>query len=465
MNRKSYLYFSILVGIPVLIYLVGISLYSSPFIQGTNLSNDFKHYYLAYAKGDTTREQHYKRKIYDIVEHRLRPNPDDPLAKFIWIGMFSGNEDIALISGTVHFSYLRQNRIALDIIIILSALLYVPGFLVSVNGICHNVFTFIFRFHKSQNRAFLKYFVNLSKELNADYSGNIPQSGGMKALFAFFPGWLIGLLIGYYDGGYDLYLQNPVVPIAFFSVAHLFCACAGGILVSIFQQLIGFILMRFDIDIISSYVDDIIAAVLGISISTIVFTNSIGTTLSVTLGILLFTVVKNSTLRLRNKYIWDIEEPCAENRTYENIEYGFSFIIPAGWVKRKLPREFSTTGGQIQITHQHGRASFNVSVGLLDPPEWKDKEIRARALYSYLSGASGDNREIHVDTKKGVGGATNAIVAEYIKNWPIPGIKLIAKGGLISIFHNGLDYAIQWHALPDFEAAVRSIISSFKFKS
>lgn len=461
-DRKYGLYLSF-VALPALIFIVYISVYTTPLIHSSDLDKYLKKYYLAYAQDDKSAEFDYRQKIFHVIDHRLWPDPSEPLAKYIWVGMLSGNEDIALVSGSVHFSYLLKSKKATNFIIILSAFFYTSCFLVGVIGICHNILTYIFRFYISPNRAYLIYFTNHCKELNIDYSGKVSGIGYAKALFAFFPGWLIGLLIGYYFGSYNLYLQNPIVSTFLFGGAHLYCACTGSILIIIIQQIIGFLLMRFNIDIINSYIDDFICVLFGVSISTIVLKNGLGITVSVTLGTLLLTIAKNSAVRLRNKYVWDLEEDTDNDRTYVNEKYSFSFTIPTGWKRRKLVREFRNTGGQIAITHKYGRATFNLSVGLLDHQEWIDKETRASAAYAFLLNAPSKNENIKINTLKAISGEQNVVYAEYKGRWPIAGIDLKGKNGLISIYHNALEYVIQWVALPEFEDSVYGIISTFKF--
>lgn len=74
---------------------------------------------------------------------------------------------------------------------------------------------------------------------------------------------------------------------------------------------------------------------------------------------------------------------------YRNMEYDFSFTIPIGWLKQKLVHEFSSTGGQIAVSHKSHKATFNVSVGEPDQKEWVTKESRASAVRAFLAQTPG----------------------------------------------------------------------------
>ena len=60
----------------------------------------------------------------------------------------------------------------------------------------------------------------------------------------------------------------------------------------------------------------------------------------------------------------------ASDTRYDDPLFNFSLIIPPGWVKQKLVEEFVRTGGRLAISHVSHAATFNVSVGPPDRPEW-----------------------------------------------------------------------------------------------
>jgi tetratricopeptide (TPR) repeat protein len=151
--------------------------------------------------------------------------------------------------------------------------------------------------------------------------------------------------------------------------------------------------------------------------------------------------------------------------TYTNAEYGFSFVIPAGWLKQRLVQQFSTTGGQIAISHNTHRATFNVSVGPPDRPEWTAKEARASAVRAFLTRAPGRIGSIAITTTIAVGGESNTVSAEYETETEIRGVTRRRRDGLMSVIHNGLEYALQWSAERDLEEQVKGIIDSFKFET
>ena len=63
-----------------------------------------------------------------------------------------------------------------------------------------------------------------------------------------------------------------------------------------------------------------------------------------------------------------------------------------------------------------------------------------------------------------MGGEPNTVSAEYETETDIRGVTGRRRNGLISIMHNGLEYALQWSAERDFEDKVKGIIDSFKFE-
>lgn len=158
------------------------------------------------------------------------------------------------------------------------------------------------------------------------------------------------------------------------------------------------------------------------------------------------------------------EENPAVPRDYRNTQYAFSFKIPAGWERLQRVGQFQRTGGQVAITHKTLNATFNVSVGPPDRPEWRTKEIRASAVRDFLTREPGRIRGIEVTTSTLVGGEANTVSAEYETHDAVRGVPAKFKNSLISIVHSGLEYAIQWRATPEYEDSVRTIITSFQFE-
>lgn len=154
-----------------------------------------------------------------------------------------------------------------------------------------------------------------------------------------------------------------------------------------------------------------------------------------------------------------------EPSTYTNSEYAFSFVIPAGWLRQRSVQEFSATGGQIAVSHKTHGATFNVSVGPPDRPEWSAREARVTAVRGFLSREPGRIGSIAISTSTPVGGEPNTVSAEYETETPIRGARRRRGAGLISIIHNGLEYALQWSAESDLEDQVKGIIDSFRFET
>lgn len=155
----------------------------------------------------------------------------------------------------------------------------------------------------------------------------------------------------------------------------------------------------------------------------------------------------------------------SEPTQYTNMEYGFSFTIPAEWLKQRLVHQFSSTGGQVAISHKSHKATFNVSVGPPDRPECRAKETKAGAVRDFISRAPGRIGDVAVSTSTPIGGESNTVCAEYTGQRDIRGISVRTKEGLISIIHDGLEYAIQWSATSEYEDQVKAIIASFKFEN
>lgn len=556
-----------MITLPALLYIIGMSVFFSPGVQGVNLENDFKNYYLAYSDAKPDALSGSQRRIQQILHSipRIRRSPDTSLERAIWVGMLSGNENIALTSGAVHFSYLIENDKTTSIFtLILSCLIYTSCFLVGVSGIWHNVLTYVMRLDIFPTKCYLRYAVQYFKDLSTNNKEQkVPLKGYVKALYAYIPCWLIGLVIGYINGDYHMYIQSSVVPGYLLICAHLCCVCIGSSLVLSINQVILFLLMRINVDVVTRYVDDVICAVVAIGISKWIFNNGLGTTIAVTLATLLYTIMMNNRTRavsvdeyektalsaigyaniglhyhrkrkiqnaidmfkraidiytdhgqindtapvyasLGKVYLdngdlglaedtlqqaltiyrrrshaqeaintitalFDLiaeqKQSCEEPSAYTNAEYGFSLIIPAGWLKQKLVQQFSNTGGQIAISHNTHKATFNVSVGPPDRPEWKAREARANAVKEFLASTVGRIGSITITTSVAVGGEPNTVAAEYQTEKEIRGVKRKRRDGLISIIHDGLEYALQWSAERDLEKQVKEIVDSFKFET
>jgi hypothetical protein len=150
-------------------------------------------------------------------------------------------------------------------------------------------------------------------------------------------------------------------------------------------------------------------------------------------------------------------------RLYTNEQYEFRFLIPHGWLEQRLVPGFAETGGQVAISHTAHRATFNVSVGPPGRPEWVAKEARAKALSRYLRGVSGRVGAIVMDSSLVVGGEPNTVAGEYDLESGGGGPLLRRRAGLISIVRpNGVEYTLQWSAMPELVSEVKRIIASFE---
>jgi hypothetical protein len=143
--------------------------------------------------------------------------------------------------------------------------------------------------------------------------------------------------------------------------------------------------------------------------------------------------------------------------------FGFSFDIQPGWVKQPLSATFSRTGGRIAVSHFSHAATFNVSAGVLDRPEWCLLEVRASSVEDFVRPIPGRVSEVEVDTTTPIAGEENVVIAEFDARHEIAGHPRVRKHGFLSIFHKGTEYVIQWSAEPQLQAETRQMISSFKF--
>ena len=305
-KRKSHL-FSILT-FPVLLYLTWVSLFFSPIYQGKDIENEFNDYFKTYILSNHEhRSEERIRHLISTLNLRLRHSPDEPLAKHIWVGMFSGNENIALISGSIHFNYLIKNDISSSPSVILIIIIFSALLLVTISTVCHNTLTYALRLHRFPTENYIKYTFQYFKDLGIKSSEigkkdeeQVRLKGVIRVLFAFVPIWSIGLLIGYFQGDYNNYIQSHIVSQHLLIIIHLFCTCAGSIIILTINHIILFLFMRFNIDIVTNFLDDIICAILSIFISVWIFNNSLGTTLTVALFCMIYTLQQNNDSRGEN---------------------------------------------------------------------------------------------------------------------------------------------------------------------
>jgi tetratricopeptide (TPR) repeat protein len=171
-----------------------------------------------------------------------------------------------------------------------------------------------------------------------------------------------------------------------------------------------------------------------------------------------------ATARLLDR-VAERRQDCDKPSTYTDTENSLSLIIPADWLKQRSVQDFSDAGGQIAISHKTHRATFTVSVGPPDKPEWIAQEARATAVREYLAHVPGRVSDAAVTTFRSVGGEQNTVWAEYQTESTICGATRRQQAGLISIVHHGLEYALQWSAEPDLEQQAKAIVDSFTFET
>ncbi len=549
-----------------LLYLAVISLYFSPGFQGTSIENDFREYYQAYAKGNRVDQSRLKKiqRLVNSAPLRLSQSSDAPLENSIWIGMFSGNDNISLTSGAVHFDYLiKNNALISPFSLVLSSILLAAVLLVSFSLTCHNILTYIFRLNVAPTETFIINTFYYFKDLGIKGEKKLQSTGYVKMLLAFLPGWLIGLIIGYSCGDYSSYFEYPVVDVYLFIFLHFYCVCAGCVFVLLINQIILYFSMRLDIDIVTNKFHDLACGVVAFAISVWIYNNSLGSTASVTLATLFYTIVLNNrsrgralreyrssslagygffklgltyhrrrkitkainmfkkaidiynnlglaydtapvygslgkvyfdngdldlaenTLRkalalytgLPNSHkaidtinrlchlIKERREPAFSSKKYSNNAFKFSFIIPADWLEQNQAPQFTKTGGQIVVSHKTHRATFNVSVGPPDRPEWIRLEVRSMAMKEFLKRVPGLVGNIEVTTSSDFPGQANVVSARYDTITILQGVRRQRKNGIISIIQNNLEYTMQWSCEYELEKEIKMIINSFNFDS
>jgi len=305
MNKLTTILWSFIVLIATL-YLIRLSVFLSPYIQGVNIENDFKNYYITNFSGKIDSQSDFKKKISIILNSipRIRNNTNDSLKSRIWICMFSGNENIALTSGAIHFSYLIENDKTTNILtLILLCIFYSTSYLIVLSAIWHNVLTYVMRFETFPTKCYIRYYVQYTKDFSQN-KNNILQADSIKEywkiIFTNIPIWLIGFIIGFLNKDYNLYIESPVIPLYLFIFLFVYCVCVGSLLVVSLNQIILYFFMRINVDVVTTYVDDVICALLGIVVSKWIFNNGLGTTVAVTIVSLIYTIIQNNITRSVN---------------------------------------------------------------------------------------------------------------------------------------------------------------------
>jgi hypothetical protein len=270
-------------ALPGVLLLLVVSLSSTPTFRGPDLETDFREYYTAVATKDHAREALYEERVARFLDFRLWRKPA-PVASYSWVGMFSGNDTVSLTSGTLSFAYLLRTGKSTGPLLVVSSLVLTALLLVGLTSMTHNILTCIFRFPSSPNRSYLIYRDKLFTELDVGANGAIGMGGAIGVMLAFLPGWLIGVAVGYVSGDFSLYLETPVVAPYLVFAAHLYCTCAGGLVVLLAVQVLRFALLRLDINVTGIHFDEVTVAALGVVSSTLIFRNDIGTSTAVTLA-------------------------------------------------------------------------------------------------------------------------------------------------------------------------------------
>lgn len=140
-----------------------------------------------------------------------------------------------------------------------------------------------------------------------------------------------------------------------------------------------------------------------------------------------------------------------------------SFDIPPNWANQKLQPSFVRGGGRIAISHRSHAATFNLSVGRLEEPEYQLPEVRAAAVKTFVSKIPHRIGDIEVRTFVPIDGENNVVVAEYDTGTLVWEAVRQRRNGFLSIVHDGLEFALQWSAESDNEGETRGIVASFRF--
>jgi hypothetical protein len=119
---------------------------------------------------------------------------------------------------------------------------------------------------------------------------------------------------------------------------------------------------------------------------------------------------------------------------------------------------FLFTGGKVAYQSPDGRASFNISVGKLDRPEWASREARRAAMTDFLGRAPSRYRtQDYGELGIRLGGETNTVAFWHM--WPS------GYGTIVSAYHDGIEYVFQSNdaAHPSHEAEIQHAVDSFRF--
>ena len=148
-NFPTLLYILLL---PVFLFYAWLSLSLSPTFAYPNIEDDFINYYQAIVNGDSQAEQQYGQRIAPYLELPWTRR-NNSLKQSLSLGIFSGNENIALTSAIVHFDYLlRSNKYTTQLSLIISSFLLPAYMMAGLLMISNFVLTRLYRFHSRPNR-------------------------------------------------------------------------------------------------------------------------------------------------------------------------------------------------------------------------------------------------------------------------------------------------------------------------
>ena len=285
--------FSLWTNILLTAFLVSQSLYLAPGLRSApDVPEHFQAYYQLSAARDAAADQYYAEHVAPFLRHSLKPESAKSAP-----GMFSGNEHVSLTctllyfsSGTTTETWLINAETWLFALAgpVLLAMVYM-----SFSTAFHNVLCWIYRFETRPTPSFTAYFNHLQRQWSCESGRYIPAIGYLRLTCSALPACLLGLAFSWFAGEYDPYFRQMIVPWPIFLTAYLVPFFFGGVVITLVDSVVRYSLLRLNVDVLRTYLDEIIVAVLSVLINRYVFLNSVGMTIAISASVFLLTLLTN----------------------------------------------------------------------------------------------------------------------------------------------------------------------------
>jgi len=279
-------FFSYWGNILVAALLISQSLYLAPGLRSApDVPEHFVAYYQLRAAEDPAADTYYAEHIAPFVGRPLQSES----AKSSW-GMASGNEHISLTCTLLFFTSGTRTETWL---FALAYLVLAPMVYMAFSIAFHNVLCWVYRFETRPTPSFTVYWNHLQRHWDCEGGRYIPVIGYVRLTCAVLPACLLGLVFSWYAGEYTPYFRQMIVPRPIFLVAYLVPVFLGSVVITLVDSVVRYSLLRLNVDVLRTYLDEIIVAVLSVLINRYVFLNSVGMRLAISTSVFLLTLATN----------------------------------------------------------------------------------------------------------------------------------------------------------------------------